>query len=145
MSKSFDSSLPSDIGLLLRADAEQCWLHREVIPVLRQIETPAELPEEEVGAALAYLEAMWNEAMLRARETDAAYSHLCAREEKSEQLAGPASRYHAAVRVLRRIIADRMTPFVEPELELDEPPSKAAGGGLRVKDARPGGCAPRAA
>jgi hypothetical protein len=145
MSDSFDSSLPSDIRLLLRADAEQCWLHHEVIPVLRQIEAPEELPEEEVGAARAYLEAMWNEATLRARETDAAHSHLCAREDQSERLAGPANRYHAAVRVLRRIVAERVTPFVDPALGLDEPQLEAGGDGLRVKDARPGGCAPRAA
>ncbi|HEV3092913.1 MAG TPA: hypothetical protein VGY30_00200, partial [Solirubrobacteraceae bacterium] len=56
------SPVPSDIVLLLRADAEQCWLHREVIPVLRQVETHERLLDEEVGAALAYLEAMWNEA-----------------------------------------------------------------------------------
>ncbi len=62
MSTSFDSFLPSDIHLLLRADAEQYWLQREVLPVLRHLEAHEQLPEEEVGAALAYLEAMWDEA-----------------------------------------------------------------------------------
>ena len=66
MSRSFDSSIPSDIRLLLRADAEQCWLSHEVIPVLQHLETRELLPDEEVHAALAYLEAMWDEAMLRA-------------------------------------------------------------------------------
>jgi hypothetical protein len=145
MSKSFESSLPSDIRLLLRADAEQCWLHREVIPVLREVETPGELPEEEVGAALAYLEAMWGEATLRARETDAAHKHLRLGREQSEVLAGSAGRYHAAVRVLREIVAERVTPFVEPDLDFDECRSQAVNGGLRVKDNRPGGCTPRAA
>jgi hypothetical protein len=143
MSKSFDSSLPSDIRLLLRADAEQCWLHREVIPVLREVETREELREEEVGAALAYLEAMWNEATLRARETDAAHCHLRSCEEECETLWEPASRYHAAVRVLRAIVADRVTPFVEAALGLDG--GEAAGSSLRLTDARPNGCAPRAA
>src|SRR5580704_11159013 len=103
MSRSSDSFLPSDICLLLRADAEQNWLHREVLPVLRHLEAPEQLPEEEVGAALAYLEAMWDEAIARALETDAAHGSLCARSERSETLAAPAGRYHAAVRALRRI------------------------------------------
>lgn len=145
MSKSFESSLPSDIRLLLRADAEQCWLHHEVMPVLREVETPEELPEEEVGAALAYLEAMWGEATARAQETDAAHSHLCSRDQERGALAGPAGRYHAAVRVLRGIVADRVTPFVDPALRLGERQSSASGGALRVTDARPNGCAPRAA
>jgi hypothetical protein len=141
---SFDSSLPSDIRLLLRADAEQCWLHHEVIPVLREVETHDELPDEEVCAALAYLEAMWNEATARARETDAAHSHLCSRDDEREALSGPAGRYHAAVRVLRGIVANRVTPFVDPELEFDERQSESDGG-LRVEDKRCGGCTPRAA
>lgn len=139
MSNSFESSLPSDIRLLLRADAEQCWLHREVIPVLREVETPGELAEEEVGAALAYLEAMWSEATLRARETDAAHVHLSSREQTGEALAGPAGRYHSAVRVLREIVAERITPFVEADLAFEAPHSGGAGV-LRVTDKRPGGC-----
>jgi hypothetical protein len=157
MSKSFDSSIdssiPSDIRLLLRADAEQCWLYREVIPVLRHLETCELLPEEEVGAALAYLEAMWDEAMLRAQETDAAHAHLSAAEQEPEMLSGHAGRYHAAVRALRGIVAERVTPLVEPPLGLDEDQRlDATGGGVRVKDTRVnglhqngGGCTPRAA
>lgn len=139
MSNSFESSLPSDIRLLLRADAEQCWLHREVIPVLREVETPGELDEEEVGAALAYLEAMWNEATSRARETDAAHSHLRSRELAGEVLAGSAGRYHAAVRVLREIVAERITPFVEAELDFESQRPRG-GGPVRITDKRPGGC-----
>jgi hypothetical protein len=144
MSTSSKTSLPSDIRLLLRADAERCWLHREVLPVLREVEAPGETSEEEVGAALAYLEAMWSEATSRARETDAAHTHLSSREGQSEALAGSASRYHAAVRVLRRIVADRVTPFVESELDFDAGRSQADNGGVRVTDKRPNGC-PRAA
>jgi hypothetical protein len=137
MSSAFESSLPSDIRLLLRADAEQCWLHREVLPALRDVEEPSELAEEEVAAALAYLEAMWSEAASRARETEAAHRHLSARERTSEALAGPAGRYHAAVRVLREIVAERITPFVEPGLVFESP---RAGGPLCVTDKRADGC-----
>jgi hypothetical protein len=143
MSTSLEHSLPSDIRLLLRADAEQCWLHREVIPVLRQVEAPDQLREEEVGAALAYLEAMWGEATVRARETDAAHSHLCSRGEEPEALTSPAGRYHTAVRVLRGILADRVAPFMDPELECDWH-NEAGDRTLRVTDERPDGC-PRAA
>ncbi len=144
MSRSFDSFLPSDIRLLLHADAEQHWLQREVLPVLRHLEAPEELPEEQVGAALAYLEAMWDEAMVRAQETDAVHGCMSARSEQSETLAGPAGRYHAAVKALRGIVAKRVTPFVEPSLELDRCDTETDGG-VRVKDALPDGCAPRAA
>jgi hypothetical protein len=145
MSRSFDSFLPSDICLLLRADAEQCWLQQEVLPVLRHLEAPEQLPEEDVGAALAYLEAMWDEAMVRAVATDAAHGCLSARSGRDEALAGPAGRYHTAVRALRGIVAKRVIPFVEPSLELDECHAAAGDGALRVKDARPNDCAPRAA
>lgn len=128
--------------LLLRADAEQCWLHREVLPALQHLETREQLPDEEVGAALAYLEAMWNEAMLRARETDAAHAHLRARHEKTEALSGTAGRYHAAVRVLRGVLAERVTPLVESPLELGDQQVKAARGGLRAQDARSNGTRP---
>ncbi|HTA15045.1 MAG TPA: hypothetical protein VK781_09335 [Solirubrobacteraceae bacterium] len=151
MSDSFDPPLPSDIRLLLRADAEQFWLHREVIPVLRQVEEPEELPEEEVGAALAYLEAMWGEATVRAKETDAAHSRLYSREGELDTLAGPANRYHTAVRELRGIVAERVSPFVDdPSLAPDQ--HSEMSDGVRVKDTRgdalqpgAGGCTPRAA
>jgi hypothetical protein len=149
MSTSFDPSLPSDITLLLRADAEHCWLHREVIPVLRQVESRERLPDEQVGAALAYLEAMWSEATIRARETDAAGAHVSSHDGGHNSLSSPAERYHTVVRALRGVLAERVTPFMEP--------APAGAGGplseaLRVEDTRTetrrasaGGCAPRAA
>ena len=97
-----------------------------------------------LGAALAYLEAMWSEATMRARETDDAHSHLCSHELRREALAGPASRYTAAVRVLRGIVADRVTPFVEPALDFDGRGSETGEDALRITDKRPDGC-PRAA
>lgn len=144
MSRSLDSLLPSDIGLLLRADAEQNWLHREVLPVLRHLEEPEQIPEEEVGAALAYLEAMWDEATARAVETEEAHGCLREHSERGETLAGPAERYHAAVKALRGIVAKRVTPFVEPSLELDRC-DKETEDVLHLKGRRSNGCAPRAA
>ncbi len=85
--------------------------------MLRDIETDGQLPEEDVGAALAYLEAMWDEATQRAQATDAAHNHLRSGEEESAALLAPARRYHAAVRVLRGIVAKRVTPLVERALE----------------------------
>ncbi|HEX4838476.1 MAG TPA: hypothetical protein VFV03_08145 [Solirubrobacteraceae bacterium] len=148
MSQSFDSTLPSDIRLLLHADAEQCWLHREVIPVLRQVETCEQLPDEQVGAAIAYLEATWNEATLRARATDAAHAHLCSRYGRHEKLSGAAGRYHTAVRVLRGIVAQRVTPIVAAQMQADGKPIEAVAMTLRVSASRrppAGGCTPRAA
>ena len=95
-------SPPSDVCLLLRAYAEQRWLSREVVPVLRQLETPDELPEEQLGAALAYLEVTWLEAARLAAETDAAFAALDAGvPEAEEALPSKARRYHAAVSFLR--------------------------------------------
>jgi hypothetical protein len=149
MSTSFNPSLPSDIALLLRADAEHCWLHREVIPVLRQVESRERLPDEQVGAALAYLEAMWSEATIRARETDAAGAGLNSLNGGHDSLSSPAERYHTVVRALRNVVAERVTPFVEPPLETDRGLAREP---LRVEDTRTetrresaGGCAPRAA
>jgi hypothetical protein len=152
MSQVLESSIPSDISLLLRANAEQWWLHCEVIPVLRQVETRERLPDEQVGAALAYLEAMWDEATARARETDAAHAHLTSCDSNGGTLSGAAGRYHTAVRVLREILSERVAPLVEPALELNVERSHAAREGLRVKDTRSdsrrpnaGGCTPWAA
>lgn len=107
-----DPSLPSDVCLLLRAHAEQRWLSREVIPVLRQLQTREHLPEEQVGAALAYLEVIWVEAQQRAKETDAAAVHLG--ESSTEQLSGKASRYHHAVRNLREVASGRVSVLLDP-------------------------------
>jgi hypothetical protein len=112
MSASSNPSLPSDVCLLLRADAEQCWLHREVIPVLRQVEASEHLPEEEIAAALAYLEAMWDEARVRARATDAARTGLGSADEEDRNLSDRADHYHVAVRTLREVVASKVAPLV---------------------------------
>jgi hypothetical protein len=114
-----EPSVPSDIVLLLRADAEQSWLNREVIPVLRQIERQEPLPGEQVGAALAYLEDSWNEAQLRARQTDAARRQ--SGSARGSRLGEDAARYHTAVRALRGIVAERVGAHVDAG-GLAEPP-----------------------
>ncbi len=113
MSHDPDQSPPSDVCLLLRAYAEQRWLSREVIPVLRQLQTPDELPEEQLGAALAYLEVTWLEASRHAAETDAALADLeTARLATEEALPSKARRYHAAVRVLREAVGRHVDAFI---------------------------------
>jgi hypothetical protein len=136
------------MSLLLRVDAEQCWLHREVIPALRDVETSEELPEEQVGAALAYLEAMWSEATIRAHETDAAHAHLHSSKAEPAGLAAPASHYHAAVRVLRGILAERVMPLMDQQITVDEGRGDTCMPTLRLTDTRrppTGGRAPWAA
>lgn len=104
---------PSDVCLLLRAYAEQRWLSREVVPVLRQLQTPDELPEEQLGAALAYLEVTWLEASRHAAETDAALADLeAARLATEEALPSKARRYHAAVRFLREAVGRHVDTFI---------------------------------
>ncbi|MGH2832290.1 MAG: hypothetical protein ACRDK2_05905 [Solirubrobacteraceae bacterium] len=109
-----DPSLPSDVCLLLRAHAEQRWLSREVIPVLRQLQTREHLPEEQVGAALAYLEVIWVEAQQRAKETDAAAAHLGERSSEQTQLSRKASRYHGSVKNLREVASGRVSALLDP-------------------------------
>ena len=103
---------PPDVALLLRAHSEQYWLSREVIPVVRQIETGERLPEEQLPAAVAYLEVIWAEASSRARETDTALRQLEELELVRQPLAARARRYRAAVRTLREATARRVTQLI---------------------------------
>ena len=102
MDQSTSFSEPSDICLLLRAHAEQRWLTSELLPVVRELESPGEIPDEELGAALAYLEVMWVDAHRRAAETEAAVEALgTTGEGRSHVVSERARRYNAAVRRLR--------------------------------------------
>jgi hypothetical protein len=105
-----------DVCLMLRADTEMRCLSREVIPVLRQLETGERLPRTLLDAALAYLEVMWLEAQRRAAETDVAYDELkrALGAEPSEQDAvhGQACRYRGAVVTLRRTVSRRIAPLL---------------------------------
>jgi hypothetical protein len=122
MTHDSDPPPPSDVCLLLRAHAEQRWLSLEVSPVLRQLQQRDSLPEEQLGAALAYLEVLWIEATQRAAETDAAYAELEASERAAETDASRASggwtlpsnarRYRVAVLTLRDVIGRQVAALI---------------------------------
>jgi hypothetical protein len=120
---------PSDVCLLLRAHAEQRWLSTEVAPVLRQLRQRDELPEEQLGAALAYLEVLWIEASQRAVETDAAYAEFEASERAARTdavrtgtgalrdsggwtLPSKARRYRVAVLTLRDVFGRQVAALL---------------------------------
>ncbi len=106
---------PPEISLLLRAHAEQRWLACEVLPVVRQIETREALPEEQLPAALAYLEVVWAEAARRAGDTDGACTRLdLALPAAEEGLAGKARRYRAAIVSLRESLSRRVRSLLAP-------------------------------
>ncbi len=133
---------PPDVSLLLLAHSEQHLLSRKVIPVVHQLETGERLPEEQLPAAIAYLEVVWAQAAARARETDAALRHLELAETgmRARGECPPASargeclpasvglahqpfpalarRYHAAVRALREAVAQRVVPLIAAPVEL---------------------------
>ena len=104
-----DISHPPDICLLLRAHSEQHWLISQVVPVLRQIEQRGAIPDDQLGAALAYLETLWLDARRRSAETDCARARLDALVgECDRMLYDKAHRYHAAVRRLRDAVGHRV-------------------------------------
>ena len=103
---------PPDVSLMLRTHSEQSWLIHEVIPVVRQIETPEGLPEEQLPAAIAYLEVIWAEALGRARETDRALRRLDTLELVLHSLPARVCRYHAAVEALREATARRVAKLI---------------------------------
>ncbi len=98
-----------DVCLLLRAHAESRWLSNELAPVLGEIEQRETVADQQLGAALAYLEVLWIEAGGRARETEAARVELDALGGGDQSLAEKARRYHAAVRRLRDAVERRVT------------------------------------
>jgi hypothetical protein len=109
MAASFNHSPPSDVCLLLRAHAEARWLSHEVVPVLRELEHDGSVPEEQLGAAFAYLEVLWIESRERAAETDAAYAELDATAANGDRaLHAKARGYHAAVLRLRDSVGRRV-------------------------------------
>ena len=108
MSDRLNPTPSPDVSLLLRAHAEQRWLSREVIPVLRELDTKQDLPDDQQGAASAYLEVIWIEAAKHARESDSARTELDALDLKDQSLCDKARRYHEAVRDLRKVVAKRV-------------------------------------
>lgn len=109
-------SRASDVCLMLRADTEMRCLSREVIPVMREIESSAGMLAAERGAALAYLEASWLEAQRRAVATDSAYERLTAAlgvgDCERDEVYGHACRYRTAVLRLREVVARRIAPLL---------------------------------
>ncbi len=101
---------PSDINLILRAHGEQLWLTAEVVPIVHQLEQPGVIPDDQVGAALAYLEVLWIDAAARAGDTDAARTALeHADAEHDRVLFEKACGYHAAVCRLRAGVEQRVS------------------------------------
>jgi hypothetical protein len=130
-----------DVVLLLRAHAEQLWLSREVISVLRQLEArESSLPEEQSGAALAYLEVVWTEALKRAQETDAAHVQLdlAGDEGPHGELVARARRYHASVRNLREAVARRVQRLLAaaPDVSTPGDPGPVKPQSARTRSAR---------
>jgi hypothetical protein len=121
----------SDVCLMLRADTEMRCLSREVIPVLRQVETGERLPGDQVDAALAYLEVMWLEAQRRAAATDDAYEELTSsiglEDCEQDEVYGNACRYRTAVVTLRSVVAKRIAPLLAPHAEASAARSGHAG------------------
>ncbi len=121
-------SPPSDVCLLLRAHAEQRWLSQEVGSVLHQLRQRDSIPEEQLGAALAYLEVLWIEATQRAAETDAAYAEFEASERAAKiddaaesdpsrarggwTLPSNARRYRVAVLTLRDVFGRQVAALL---------------------------------
>jgi hypothetical protein len=112
-----DKSCPSDIRLLMRCHGEQRWLSRTLLPVLLELDSEDAVPEDQLGAALAYLEVLWIDARRLADATDAASAALLASEPEPEalRLRADARRYHAAVRSMRDALARRFARLTTPQ------------------------------
>jgi hypothetical protein len=132
-----DTPQTSDICLLLRAHGEQRWLIYELVPVVRQLEQRDSLPEDQLGAALAYLEALWIEARSRAAETDAAHAELEEAGGGDVCLHEKARRYYAAVRRLRRALAVRVQRLLAVGGEYADDGSTCNGNGAAANGGAP--------
>ncbi len=116
-----DSPPPSEVCLLLRAHALQHWLNREVMPVVSELQDRDQVPEDQVGAALAYLEVLWLEASLRAAETDAAFAKLNETAGGTDKgLRSQVRRYHEAVRALHKAVEGHVAELVSAPVEMLE-------------------------
>jgi hypothetical protein len=121
---------PSDVCLLLRAHAHQQWLNREVMPIVSDLKDRDSVPEDEVAAALAYLEVLWFEASLRAAETEAAFAQLDEAGDNAggagenggggQGLRGQVRRYHEAVRSLHEAVEAHVRELVAAPADMRE-------------------------
>jgi hypothetical protein len=115
MAQASTQTHPPDIALLLRVYGEQRWLLREVMPVLREAECPGAISEDDLSAAMAYLEMLWSQALRLAQETDAVAEGLDPSDSRcSHVLVGKAQRYHAAIGRLRVGMATRVQKLTAP-------------------------------
>jgi hypothetical protein len=115
MTQPSPSSHPADICLLLRAYAEQLFLARQVVPVLQQLEHADAIPDDQLGAALAYLELLSLDASQRAIETEAAFADLLASDAAGERLMHVEARqYYAAVTAMRDGVERRVASVTAP-------------------------------
>jgi hypothetical protein len=110
---------PPDICLLLHAHSEQSWLTSRLVPVLEDLEHPGCIPEDQLGAALAYLEILWLDARSRAGQTDAARAHLGAEPDVFDDLYESARAYHAAVVRLRGELHHRVSGLIRTRVFVD--------------------------
>jgi len=114
-----DLTAPFDVCLMLRAHAQQHWLNQQVMPVLSELEERDSVPEDQVAAALAYLEVLWYEASLRAGETEAAFAKLNASATLGEQrLHEQVRRYHASVSKLHKAVEGHVSKLVAAPAEM---------------------------
>jgi len=129
MECSSDNSYPSDICLMLRSHGEQHWLVSQVMPVLRQVEHPRLVPEDQLGAALAYLEVLWLDALRRSAETEAALRELLDCDPRAQRpFHAEARRYERAVCALRKSVGARVKRIIAPRNgSHPHPPSGRAG------------------
>jgi hypothetical protein len=115
MSSTKETAHPPDISLLLRVYGEQRWLLCEVLPVLREAESAGAISEDDLPAALAYLEMLWSQAARLAAQTDSAAVVLDPADTRCSQiLVAKAQRYHAAIRRLRVGMATRVKHLTAP-------------------------------
>jgi len=110
---------PPDICLLLRAHSEQSWLTSRLVPVLADLERPGCIPEDQLGAALAYLEILWLDARSKASETDAARAQLGPEPAATDELYESALAYHAAVARLRGELRRRVGGLIRTRVFAD--------------------------
>jgi hypothetical protein len=100
---------------MLRSHGEQRWLTAQVLPVLRQLERPGTVPDDQLGAALAYLEVLWLDAQRRAAVTDATLAQLLVDDPRAQRpFHAHACRYQSAVRALRDAVAERVRRATAP-------------------------------
>jgi hypothetical protein len=106
MSRPANPPATTDMCLMLRAYGEQRWLLCEVAPLVTQLEQHEHtVAEEQLAAALEYLEALWIDAHHLAAQTDGAFEQL---EPAGDSLQDAARRYRTAVRRQRAVIGARV-------------------------------------